>query len=513
MINAGYDERKLQETAEVKAELLTDLLLFTRVFFKLRTGRDFEVHQSISRESHYVTMAKALERVFRGECKNLIISIPPRYGKTTLAMALVAFGIANYPDSNYLYVSISSDLATRATSEIKQIITTPYFKRMFGVDLRGDSKAKDSFTTTAGGSIEGLGGQSTIVGKGAGVRGVNRWGGCIIIDDIHAPQSITSDSVRNSVIDWYYSTLQSRKNSKNCPTIYIGQRLHCGDLAAHLMESGDWEKLVIPAIDVAGNALCPQLHDIAQLRRMQELDRYVFAAQFMQNPTPEGGGLFRKEDFPILDKQPNILKTFITCDCAETEDRINDATAISLWGVYRIEQFGKPTDLYGLHWLDCVEIFVEPRDLRDNFMEFYSTACKYGIPSFCGIEKKSAGTYLVSILKEVQGLTVLPIEVNAGSGSKMDRFIRMQPYIAQKLITLPFGARHIKLCLEHMSSITSNDSHRRDDIADTCQQAIQMTMIDKSAVHFFASDINSYRKSEKILQSQLKTNSYRMDSW
>ena len=108
-----------------------------------------------------------------------------------MLMNFVAWTLARYPDSNYLYISVSHELATRATSEIRNIITTPYYKRLFGVDLREDSAAKDSFISTAGGAIEAIGSGGTIVGKGAGIRGVDRFGGAIVIDDVHKPDEAT----------------------------------------------------------------------------------------------------------------------------------------------------------------------------------------------------------------------------------------------------------------------------------------------------------------------------------
>ena len=58
MINAGYDEKKLLETAEVKASLLSDFILFTQTFYKLRTGREFRLLPPIGRENHCLTIAK-----------------------------------------------------------------------------------------------------------------------------------------------------------------------------------------------------------------------------------------------------------------------------------------------------------------------------------------------------------------------------------------------------------------------------------------------------------------------
>jgi phage terminase large subunit-like protein len=89
----------------------------------------------------------------------------------------------------------------------------------------------------------------------------------------------------------------------------------------------------------------------------------------------------------------------------------------------------------------------------------------------------------VSVLEEIQGLEIIKVDRNVSSGSKMTRFINMQSQIAKKLITLPFGAKHTKLCIDHMSKITANDTHARDDICDTLQMAIELALVDQSIIN------------------------------
>ncbi len=55
----------------------------------------------------------------------------------------------------------------------------------------------------------------------------------------------------------------------------------------------------------------------------------------------------------------------------------------------------------------------------------------------------------------------------------------MQPILASKLVSFTLGAKHIKVCVDHMLKITANDSHRWDDICDTAYDAIKLTLIDK----------------------------------
>jgi len=501
-------------TAEVKATLAVDLLMFTQVFYRLRTGREFRITQPIGRESHYKIIARALNDVFYGKSNKLIINIPPRHGKTTLLINFIAWSLARHPDSNFLYVSLSHELASLATSEIKNIITSPYYKKVFDVRLRDDSQAKDCFTTTAGGSVTAVGSGGTITGRGAGLRGVDRFGGIICIDDIIKPSEASSDVIRNGINDWFYNTLLSRRNDgERTPIVFIGQRVHEDDLAGHLLSQNVWDSVVLPAIDYSGNAICPDLLNINELKAMRDLQPYVFNSQYQQNPTSCDSALFKAHDFPILDKEPEILETFLTVDTAETSKQINDATVFSFWGIYKISHFGHDTNLYGLHWINCVELFVEPKDLQYEFMEFYSAVSRYKLPSFVCIEKKSTGVTLVSVLKEVQGLNIISVDRTAASGSKIDRHISMQQYINKKLISFTYGAPHIKMCIDHMTKINAAGSQRRSDIADTVFDAVRMLYIDKTALGFLGNKMDKKNYASGIIKKQVDVNVNRANVW
>ena len=91
--------------------------------------------------------------------------------------------------------------------------------------------------------------------------------------------------------------------------------MHEDDLAAFLLDGKDireWDSIILEALDKAGNALYPEVHPVPMLMSMQEKSSYVFSSQFQQNPLPAGGGLFKKEWFVYLDKEPDYLCTFIT---------------------------------------------------------------------------------------------------------------------------------------------------------------------------------------------------------
>lgn len=504
---------KEREIAECAAKLTGSLLLFTRTFFQLRTGRKFQMSKPVGRESHFITISRALTKVFRGEINNLYIGVPPRYAKTEFLIHFVAFALARYPDCNFIYTSYSYSLAAKQTKTIRDIVSLREYKELFHVNLNQSSTAKHDFETTDGGSVYAAGLGGTITGRGAGIKAIDRFGGCIIVDDAHKPDEAESDVVREGVIEWFDNTLLSRRNDGNrTPVVVIGQRVHEHDLPAALMERHGWETLILPAMDEVGNALYPEMHSKEDLLEMKDINPYVFASQYQQNPQPAGGGLFKKDWFALIEDEPSLLTTFITADTAETDKEYNDATVFSFWGIYKITHGDIETAIYGLHWIDCIETRIEPKDLKDAFMEFYYGCMRHKVkPSLAAIEKKSTGTTLVSVLKDIQGLQIVPIERTKASGSKTNRFLDIQPYLATKRVSLCSHANHTQMCLDHCAKITANNTHRFDDIADTLADAVKIALIDEAIVKMYInpSKDNSIDIIHKLVSVNNKINRLR----
>lgn len=475
------------QAEELRRNLLASFQRFTRVFFKLRTGRDFVIPNPPGRENHIDQICKALTRVMLGKTKRLVINVCPRYGKTELLIHWCAWVIAHYPDSNFIYVSYSHTLAKKQTQTIREILQMREFIELFGVKIKDDASAKDNFETEQGGRIYGVGSGGSVTGMGAGVQNSLCMRGAIVIDDIHKPAEATSETIRQSIIEWFYNTLQSRVNSPVTPIIYIGQCVHEDDLAAHLIRTNEWEVLKIPALDEANNPLNPQMHDYAALCLMREQNPYVYASQYQQDPISPDIGLFKADWFVLKDDEPVLVpgSGFIVCDTAETADNHNDATVFSFFALSEMwfrEQ--KIDDLYGLHWIDCWEMRIEPKDLQSTFLDFW-TRCrqhKVGV-QLAAIERKSTGVTLCSTLKEIPGLRILDITRSGAKNSKANRFLESQPFVAQKRISLPSYGKHTKMCVDHMRKITASMSHRHDDIADTLSDGIKIALIDKAVIN------------------------------
>lgn len=507
------------DSLRLRAKLKGSLIEFTRYFYPLLTGRKFIVSQPEGRESHHLIISAALTQAARLEIPNhkLLINVSPGSGKSTLLAMWVAWTMAKYPDSRFLYISYSKVLAAKHTETIKRIMQLSTYNYLFDVRIRHDSKAREYFQTTDGGAVAAFGSGGAITGQDAGLPGLERFSGAVIIDDAHKPDEVHSDTIRQSVIDNYRETIQQRARGIHVPTIFLGQRLHEDDLAAYLISGKDgyeWHKVILKSLDEAGNAMYPEVNPKEMLLKKQETDPYVFASQYQQDPIPAGGALFKPEWFVMLEEEPNVLYSFITADTAETAKSYNDATVFSFWGIYEIESFGIKTGQYGLHWIDTLETRIEPKDLKPTFLDFWQECMRYKRPpQMIAIEKKSTGGTLLSLLDEIRTVKLMDIPRTREQGNKTKRFLEVQPYMAERRVSFPAYGRHVKLCIEHMSKITANETHRWDDIADTCADAIRMALIDKVLIAAYIKGTDYDSMAKTLTMNQVNLNRLRKNAY
>jgi hypothetical protein len=487
--------------AELAAKFKGSLFEFTKFFYKILTNRDYLVSHPVGRESHQVIVCRALTRAvnLQIQSQRLMLNLSPGSGKSTFASFCTAWALAKYPDSRFLYVSYSKDLSRKHTEIIRRIIQLPEYRYLFGVEIRHDARGKELFQTTHGGMVAAIGSAGTVTGLDAGLPGVDRFSGILWIDDPIKPDEAASEVIREGVITNYRETLQQRVRSEQVPIVFIGQRVHESDLCDYLLKGNDgyeWERIIIKSIDDAGNVMYPEVNSLEMLLNKQKFDPYVFYSQYQQDPVSAGGSLYQKDWFVLLEEDPKILMTFITADTAETSKSWNDATAFAFWGIYEIEENDRKTGLLGLHSLDCVELRVEPKDLESSFIDFYSSCSTHEKPPMiAAIEKKSTGVTLVSVLQKFRGMQIREIERTRASGSKAQRFLEIQPYIASKRVSFTRGARHYQMCIDHMTKINPAMTHRFDDIADCFADGIKLALMENTFKDMYINKPQEARKN------------------
>ncbi len=388
-----------------------NLYYFARWMFLKRRGYEWQ------RAPHHKLICDALMRVYRGECKRLVINIPPRYSKTELAVVnFVAWCMGHVPDAEFIHASYSGTLAINNSAAVRAMVQHEAYREIFpACELQTDARAH--WTTTAGGVMYATGTGGTITGFGAGKHRPG-FGGAIIIDDPHKADEARSDVIRASVLDWFQSTLESRKNSPETPIIVIMQRLHEDDLAGWLLRGGNgekWESVILPVWNEDGTPLWSEKHDAETLQRMEKASPYHFAGQYRQRPAPPEGGLFKPDQIQIIPEVPYQATDWVRgWDLASTTD--GDFTAGA--------KIGKMPD--GRFVIaDMVRIRVGP-DERDaairNTAERDGRHTKVGLPQDPGQAGKTQVLYLT---RQLQGFKV------STSPESGDKITRAEPFAAQ----------------------------------------------------------------------------------
>lgn len=472
------------EDLVIRAQLQSSLLKFTGTFFKELTGRDYIIPRPEGMQSHVVQICNALTDVHNLKCKRLMIHVPPRAGKSYFTASFVAYALGINPMCNFIYSSYGYDLVIKLTSTIRDILMLKNYRHFFGVELSRDTNSKDWFKTKDGGELMGAGAGGPILGNGAGIRGCkDQFSGAFIIDDAHNPdKKIISKKESDEMLDWYIMKVLPRLNGADVPIIIICHKLGKNDLPGRIMEISkpdEWNVIKIPALyDNYTKSFYPEEYPVEMLLDYKERFPFMFYSMMQQEPLSESTSLFKEESFEILSEDPDIMFTFITVDTAETDKTYNDPTVFGFFGVYKLKHM---EDTYAIHWIDCEQMWIEPKDLQSAFMAFYASCCRYKVkPSFVAIEKKNTGVTLLSVLKSYQGIEVVDVERTSASGSKITRFISMQPYINKRLVSFTKYARHYKMCVEHLTKITPDGTYAHDDIADILFDSIKLGLMENT---------------------------------
>ena len=454
--------------AEIAANR-TGLLTFARTMFKARKGSE------LIDNWHQEKICAALERVVIGKCNRLIINIPPRSGKTELAVInFIAWCMGNWPDSEFIHPSYSSRLATNNTFNVRALMQHEKYTEIFGSPVfRHDSNAKNEFRTECGGIVYATGADGTITGYGAG-KMRDSFGGAIVIDDPHKAGEANSDTRRQNVIDWFSTTIESRKNRPDTPIIIIMQRLHENDLSGFLLGGGngeEWEHLVIDA-EQDGASFWERQFPWAELKRMEAANSYRYAGQYRQAPAPIGGGIFKDEWWKYYTELPRLKYRFLVADTALKTKTHNDYSVLQCWGESEEGQAVLIDQLRG-KW-EAPELLQQSRSFWAKHLRSHSSHLR----SF-DIEDKASGTGLIQTLKR-EGVPIIAIQRNT---DKISRAMDITPSIESGNVLLPRGAAFLS---EYMLEFSQFPNGSNDDQVDPTMDAIKKILISYQPIIFEA---------------------------
>jgi len=282
---------------------------------------------------HHHIIAGALEAVERGEIDRLLIEAPPRHTKSELgSRRFPSWFLGKHPTKQIISATYSGDFALDFGREVRNIVNSASYQSVFDTRLSEDSRAANRWHTTDGGIYVSVGIGGPITGRGAHIA--------LIDDPFKNRQEADSELNRNTVWNWYSSTLRTRLMPGGA-IILILTRWHEDDLAGRLIkEQGDrWHRVKLQAISGEGTdneqALWPAWYPLEALKDIKsEITHRDWEALYQQSPTPDEGTFFKREWFKRfkLGDEPKV-NNYQSSDFAVTEDTTADFTELANFGI------------------------------------------------------------------------------------------------------------------------------------------------------------------------------------
>lgn len=434
----------------------------------VKTYREQEKKQQLDETWHIGLICDALEKVARWEIKRLMINIPPRSLKTELiARAFPAWMLGNKPNTKFIAVSYSADLAQTNSWDARAMYESTTYKKIFprAVGIKEDQNTKQHRTTREGGQYYATWSEWTITGI---------WADIIIIDDPLKPDEAVSDLKRIKVNNNYHSTIKSRLNDKTeWAIIVIMQRLHDNDLCGMLIEQEEkgiwekWEKIIVPAIAEIDDgyrkkweSFFPKRFPLEILEQMKKSDPAGFSCQMQQQPVNKESQEFHEEWFRYYwkwqEELPQWLRMFTTVDPAFKPWEENDQTCIMTAWFLQDRMY--------------IMEYTAGRFPADVMLEKIIYHIRKWSPEKIGIEAFQAQSMIVTFLKNAltkQGL-YCNIEEIRQTWDKSTKIRKLIPFYRNGLIY------HTTDMYELESELKRFPKWKHDDIIDAEQMLYSM---------------------------------------
>jgi predicted phage terminase large subunit-like protein len=286
-------------------------------------------------EWFHIILAQRIQAWIDGNVKNLIINMPPRYGKSEQASRLApAFIFGINPDAKIIATSYSSDLAQMMNRDVQRIIDSPAYHRLFPETALNNSNVRsDAQGTWLRNSdvfeIVEKRGQYRSAGRGGAVTGMG--GDFIFIDDpIKDKEEAKSQTIKDSVYEWLTTTLFTRQADDQARKLMIVTRWAYDDPVGRVLElcnpnsdrySPDaerWETLTFPAVAYdhddpdrspldprkPGDPLWPSKFSLSFLKAQKAANAEDFEALQQQRPVGKGATKFQRVWFKKVSTAP-----------------------------------------------------------------------------------------------------------------------------------------------------------------------------------------------------------------
>jgi predicted phage terminase large subunit-like protein len=411
-------------------------------------------------------MANAFERVARGECKRLIINMPPRHTKSEFASYLLpSWFFGKFPGKKVIQTSHTAELAVGFGRKVRNLVDSANYKRIFpALDLQSDSKAAGRWNTNFGGEYFAIGIGGAVTGKGADI---------LIIDDPHSEQEAamaqTNPEIYDKTYEWYTSGPRQRLQPGGS-IVVVMTRWSKRDLTGQVVKAAaqrsgeEWEVIEFPAILPSGKPLWPEFWSLKELQALkEELPNSKWQAQYMQQPTSDVSAIVKREWWKIWqhDRPPSCEFVIQSWDTAFLKTERADYSACTTWGVF-YQDDDRGVNRANIILLNAFKKRMEFPELKQRAFEEFK---EWEVDSLI-VEAKAAGSPLIFELRAM-GIPVQEFTPSKGN-DKIARLNAVADMFASGHVWVP-NTHWAEELIEEVASFPSGE---HDDLVDSMTQAL-----------------------------------------
>ena len=350
------------------------------------------------------------EAVAKGECNRLIISCPPRSGKSMLSQVFVAWLLGRDEQTQHIIASYGQQLSNRFHRGINGYLKHKSFNRVFPEwsGFEPDSK----YDMRGGGYILSTSVGGVLTGFTAGSKSMDSPGvGALVIDD---PLKSSDSKAALQGLESFWGEQASTRRTNRWAQVLIGTRFHERDLHGVLMDSDGlwdeeenptgWRWINIPGIceneanDPLGrkngeshwpdnNVFTPEMLK-SQKRAMGSS---AFSALYQGTPTAAEGTIIKPGWLNRLidDEIPTDFDiTYLALDTAFSEKQEADESVIAVCGFRKNE----PENIY-------IRELIHGRWSFPDLVAMLEQTQKYYRAGFLCIEQAASGQSLIQVLE------------------------------------------------------------------------------------------------------------------
>lgn len=279
---------------------------------------------------HLTPFINIFNRISAGEECFILLSIPPRHGKTETLIR----GIVQYLWRNQNKTVVYSSYAQRQSES--KTIKAHRMLRQLNVPLDDRMQNRDEFRLAGGGGLLTTGVGGALTGQGADL---------LVIDDpIKNREEAESIVYRNKVWEWFSDVAETRIEPGGSIIVCM-TRWHYDDLVGRIAKQRrGYISMRIPAIadnldfsgkeysrDVLGRAngeaLWPDRYDVDKLNKIKTIKPFTFQGLYQGLPQPREKQLFDDPVF-IENDLPESLQYHVGADLAYTKGTKSNYSAV-----------------------------------------------------------------------------------------------------------------------------------------------------------------------------------------